>query len=252
MRYFSTPLAIGSLLVMFLSAGLAQAQPGRGGGFGGMMGMGSGLMLTNDRKVQEELELAPDQLTALNELRQEMQSEIREMFMSMRDRDMSDREQLMREIREDMQKLNKEFDELADKELLPHQRSRLKQLVVQSSTRSGIGGGLSSGNVPPILVEQLEITPEQERAMREKAEKVQEDLRRKIANLTKQAEEEVISVLSPSQRAKFKELMGDEFEFSAPNLRQGMGQQRGAGGDRGGRGGERGGQRGGRGADRDY
>lgn len=264
MRSYSINLALCSLLVVFAGTELVQAQPGRGaggagGGFGGIMGglgMGSGLSLTSDRRVQDELELAPDQLNALNELRQEMQSEIREMFMGMRDRNTGDREQMMREIREDMEKLTQEFDELANKELLPHQRSRLKQLVFQSSARAGFGGGLSAGRIPPMLAQELDITSEQERAMREKAEKVQEDLRKKIANLTRQAEEEVLSVLSPAQRSKYKELMGDDFEFTAPNFGQGAGQGQagGRGGDRGGRGGDRGGRggdRGGRGGGND-
>jgi Spy/CpxP family protein refolding chaperone len=266
-RQVLTQMLLFLVLALLSTAQIVNAQPGRGGmggGFGGgMMGMTSGLGLTADRRVQDELELIPDQVKALEDLRQEMQEEMREMFMGMGGRGGGDREQMMREIRENMEKLNKEFDDLANKELLPHQRDRLKQLVFQSQAR--VGGGVSTGRIPRMIADELDITEEQQKAIEEKATKVQEELRKKIANLTKQAEEEIMSVLSPTQRSKFKELMGDDFEFSAPQFGQRMGQAGGRGGDdrggrggddRGGRGGDdrggRGGGRGGRGADRDF
>lgn len=253
-KNFFYSLAICAILATFATTQTCFAQPGRGGGgfggggfAGGMMGQASGLGLLGDTKVQEELELVPDQVAALDELRRELQTEMREYFMSMRDRGRDgDREQMMQEIREDMEEINKEFDNRANKELLPHQRDRLKQLVFQSQAR--VGGGISAGRIPAALAEELGITDAQKEAMEEKARAVQEDLRKKIEKLTRQAEDEVLSVLDPGQRAKIKELFGSDFEFSRPQFGGMMGGRDREQGERGGqqqRGGDRRGQRGG-------
>jgi Spy/CpxP family protein refolding chaperone len=229
-----------SVLALFLISQSALAQPGRGGGgfMGGFMNPSS-LALLGDEKVQKELDLDETQLEKVKELQEEMQAEIREVFSGMRDR-FSDgnREELMKEIRETMTEINKDFDGMIDKELLDHQKQRLKQLVFHAQVRRT--GGASGGNLPEGLVKELNITDEQKTAMEEKAKAVREDLEKKISNLRKQAEEEVLSVLSKEQQDKYKELMGEPFEFTPPQFGM-MGRGGGRGGDggsRGGRGGE--------------
>ncbi len=136
----------------------------------------------------------------------------------------------MAEIREKMTQSNKEFQERIYEELLPHQVDRLKQLVLQASNRRN--GGISGGQVPENLVEELGITEEQIEKMKKKAEEVRADLDKKIAKLRSQAEEEILAVLDVAQREKYRSLMGDAFEFGADD--QGG---RWRGGGRGGRGG---------------
>jgi Spy/CpxP family protein refolding chaperone len=256
-------LACFSLAGVIALAQIAQAQPGRGGqgggpgGFGGMMGFtSSGLGLLSDEKVQKELELDEAQLARVRELQEEMRAEIQD---SMRDRRGGGfNREAMQEIRERMEEINKEFDGLIEKELLPHQKQRLKQLVYRSQARRT--GGATGGGLPDDIIKELDITDEQKAKMEEKAKSVREELEKKIANLRKQAEEEVLSVLSKSQIDKYNELMGDPFEFGQPNFggfgQGGRGQGgRGEGGGRGGRGegGGRGqGGGGGRGGDRDF
>lgn len=248
-----------SLVGLFFLAQTAQAQPPRGGfgGGGGFMAFGnpSGLGLMADERVQKELELDEAQIGRVKELQEEMQAEIRDAVGDFRGRMQGeDREALMQEIRERTEEISKEFDGLIEKELLPHQKQRLNQLVFRSQARRT--GGATGGALPDGVAKEIGITDEQKAKMEEKAKTVREELEKKIANLRKQAEEEVLSVLSKSQIDKYNELMGDPFEFSQPNF-GGFGQQGGRGqGGRGGRGegGGRGGrgEGGNRGSDRDF
>lgn len=223
-------------LLMLGSAQFVLAQPGRGGG--GFFGGGSALGLLADEKVQDELEIVDEQSEKIQALQQEMRSEMGEMFNdirgNMRDMDDSERQEAFSNIREKMTTMMKDYDNEVYKELLPHQTSRLKQLVVQSQGRRG--GGLSGGQVPENLIDDLGITEEQLEAMKKKAEQVQADLVEKINKLRAQAENEILSVLDPGQKEKYKELIGEPFQFS---------ENGGFGGGRGGRGGQDGGRRGG-------
>ena len=238
-----------TFLVMFgllVSAELAMAQGFRGGPPGGGRG-GSALGLLANEKVQAELELVDDQIKAIEGLSEDMRNEMREMFSGMQDsfRNLSgtEREEFMNDIRTKMTDLNKDFENRAYEELLPHQIDRLKQLMFQSQTARS--GGVTRGALPENLIEELGITEEQLEKMKEKAEKVREDLNEKIAKLRKQAEDEILSVLDAEQREKYRELTGDSFDFGQP---QGFGfQGRGGGAAPGGRGGAPGGGRGGRG-----
>jgi hypothetical protein len=93
------------------------------------------------------------------------------------------------------------------------------------------------------LTEELGLTEKQLTEMKDMAPKVQEELRAEVQKATKAAEEKLLSVLTPSQKAKYAELMGEPFQFDP--ARGGFG-NRGQGGDRGGdRGGNRGGNNGG-------
>jgi len=247
-------LGLLAVIALFCSADIVMAQPGgRGGRGGGGFGQTSGLQLLGQEGIQKELELVDDQVETLVELQQEQRDAMRETFMGMRERfqnmDDDERRNAWTEIQDEMRASNKEFDEKANDVLLPHQVTRLKQLLIQrENSRRGAG----SGELSETLMEQLGVTEEQAEAMKKKAEEVRAKMTEKIQKIVKQAEEEILSVLDADQRAKYKELVGDSYDFNAGG-RGGFGAggfgQRG-GGDRGGRGGDRGGRGGGdRGSD---
>jgi Spy/CpxP family protein refolding chaperone len=242
-------ITLFALIIAVCCSEWAMAQPGRGGGGRGGFGGTSALGLLGDEKVQGELELVEDQIEAIREYQQEQREAMQEMFSGIREsfRDMSDeeRQEAMTDIREKMTQSNKEFEERVFSDLLPHQIDRLKQLMAQSSSQRL--GGMSSGNVSDELAEQLGLTDEQMEALKEKAEEVKVDLEAKMAKLREQAVEEILSVLEPAQREKYREIMGESFQFSQNGRFGQRGGQQGRGGDRGGRGG---GDRGGRGGDR--
>ena len=235
-------LGLAAILAIFMSVDVVMAQPGRGGG-GSIFGQVTQLSLLGQEAVQKELELVEDQLEFINDIRDRQREGMRELFMGARDRfqGMSDdeRRKAFEDIQKKMQESNKELEAEALEELLPHQTARLKQLLAQAQTRRN--GGPTSGRLSEGLIEELGLTDKQVEELKAKAEEVSAKLKEKVAKLQAQAQEEIFSsVLSKDQHAKYKELMGDSFEFEE--------RSRFGGGDRGGRGGgDRGGDRGGRG-----
>jgi hypothetical protein len=225
-------------------AGMALAQPG-GGGFGGGFGGGPGggggnigFLLQNDQ-IKEELKIDDAQADEVQDLVDAQRDAMREMFRGGDFDFRSDegRAKIREMVEEQTAKLEKDLGTVLKKEQL----DRLKQIGRQMQTnRPGQTGGLIQNEQ---LTEELGLTEQQLTQMREMAPKVQEELRAEVQKATKAAEEKLLSVLTPAQKAKYAELMGEPFQFDP--ARGGFG-GRGQGGDRGGdRGGNRGGDNGG-------
>ncbi|MDG1510986.1 MAG: hypothetical protein P8R31_04770 [Mariniblastus sp.] len=242
-------LALAVLCAFLVAADFAMAQPGgrtRGTG-GSMWGQVSQLNLLGQEAVQKELELVSDQVDAIKEAQDRQREMMREVFMGARDRmqglDNDERQELFKEIQEEMKEANSGLENEVMEELLPHQISRLKQLYNQAQTNRS--GGAQSGSMPNSLVEDLGLTEEQLKELKEKAAEVSQRLKEKVAKLQAQAQDEIFSsVLTKEQLGKYEELMGDKFEFPAPT-RGNWGRSSDRGSDRGGdRGSDRGGDRG--------
>ena len=238
----SLVFGLAALLVMMVVADTVSAQGrGRRGGFGGFGGQGNSLGLLQNRQIQEELELMDDQIDELQEVQQRVGEIMRDAFSGIDWRNMEgdERQEVMDEMREKMEEEMKDIQKDVDEILLPHQRTRLKQITVQTQSRgrNGVVGALSSSAV----AEELGLSEEDIEELREKQEEVQKKLQEKIAKLNQEAEDEVLSVLSSEQRKKYKEMVGDKFEFQN-NFGRGQrgqrGQRGGGGGGRGGRGGD--------------
>jgi Spy/CpxP family protein refolding chaperone len=231
-------LRLGSLSVLAVAAmaTVALAQPDRGDrrqGFGDT----AGLLLLGNEAVVKELELVEDQQTKLRELGEKQRDEIRAMFEGMRDLPDDERRAAFEGMREKIEEQAKKVQDEVNNILLPNQVARLKQIQFQQSARGfGGRGGVTSGRV----AEALGISEEQREQLRAKAEEIRAETDKKIAEIRKDAEKQLLQVLTPEQRAKYDELMGEPFE-----LPQGGFFQRGQGG--GGREGNREGGRRGRG-----
>lgn len=254
MRRLLTLLAAAGVLAFCVSS-VAMAQPGRGGrggrggGFGGGPGGGpgggglTGVLMRED--VQKELEMVPDQVDDIRKLLEGRRERMGEMFSGLRD--IEDREERGRKFREIMEKAQAEQEKEVGKILLPHQLKRAKQLAFQQRLRGGAGRALTGGG---SLAEELGITEAQQEKLRAANEKLQNELRQKIAELQKEAQEELLKVLTSQQQAKFKDLVGEPFDFQpmqfgGPGGGPG-GRGQGGFGDRGGRGQGDAGGRGGR------
>ena len=242
-------LALAVLCAFLVAADVAMAQPGGRGGGGSMWGQVSQLNLLGQEAIQKELELVSDQVDAIKEAQDRQREMMREVFMGARDRmqglDNEERQELFKEIQEEMKEANTGLEKEVMEELLPHQISRLKQIFNQA--QSNRNGGAQSGKMSESLVEDLGLTEEQLQELKEKAAEVSAKLKEKVAKLQAQAQNEIFSsVLTKEQLEKYEELMGDKFEF--PERTRGSWGGRGSdrGGDRGGsdRGGSRGGDRG--------
>ena len=137
---------------------------------------------------------------------------MRDMFSEMQDVPREERREMMGTIREKMTEKMEEFSKRADEVLMPHQRDRLKQLSFRSSARNrGAGGALANED----LMKELELTDKQKEELEEVREKEAEDLKKEYAKLVAKAEENILKVLSKDQRKKYRELVGEPFEFEA-------------------------------------
>ena len=208
-----------------LSVDVAFAQRGGSNRTSGMMRMMGGnnqFGLLTDKKVQEELELVDDQIEELEELQKEAMQEIRDMFSEMQDSG-GDRREAFRNIREKMQERMKPYEERVNDVLLPHQQTRLKQLGYQSSGRFSGAGGVFDNQA---LLDDLDISDKQRDELKEAVEKAREKLQKEYKKLVKDAEDDILKVLDSDQRKKFKELVGDSFQFDNAWQRRGSDRER--------------------------
>ena len=208
-----------------LSVDVAFAQRGGSNRTSGMMRMMGGnnqFGLLTDKKVQEELELVDDQIEELEDLQKEAMQEIRDMFSEMQDSG-GDRREAFRNIREKMQERMKPYEERVNDVLLPHQQTRLKQLGYQSSGRFSGAGGVFDNQA---LLDDLDISDKQRDELKEAVEKAREKLQKEYKKLVKDAEDDILKVLDSDQRKKFKELVGDSFQFDNAWQRRGSDRER--------------------------
>ncbi|WP_425616416.1 hypothetical protein NA78x_000062 [Anatilimnocola sp. NA78] len=215
-------------LTLVVAAQVAFGQPGGGrggpGGGGGGFGGGGATQLLQDEKVKAELNIVPDQEKQLAEVATKIQDSMRDAFRNFREMSDDERRTKFEELRTSAQK---EVDAV----LLPQQRERLKQLMVQSSARFS----RSPGGISDTLATDLGITDAQKEELRKKAEAVQADLDKKLAKLRDEARAEILSVLTADQRAKLDKLTGPKFEFSPQQFGGPGGGGPGGQGGRGGR-----------------
>ena len=207
-------------LVMFGFVSQVEAQRGRGG-----RDQSNELSLLGNEQVQEELELVDDQIEEIKELSNEIRSSMREMINSRREEMQGasgeEQREMWREVQEDMKKEYADFKPKVEAVLLPAQVKRLAEIKMQATLRRS--GGLTSERGGQALKDQLELTDEQIAAMKEKAVKIRESLAAKYAKLRKEAENEILSVLEPEQREKYKELMGETYDVDGLFQRGGRG-----------------------------
>ena len=219
-------LILMTAVVSVMTADVALGQRGGGRGSTGMLRMMGGnnqFGLLADQKVQAELELVDDQIEELEEIQKEAMQVIRDMFSEMQDSG-GDRREAFRNIREKMQEKMKPFEGRVDDVLLPHQQTRLKQLSYQSTGRfSGAGGVFQNEK----LLEDLDISDKQKEELEEAVEKAREKLQKEYKELVKKAENDILKVLDSDQRKKYKELVGDSFQFDNPWQRGGSTRNRG-------------------------
>ena len=208
-------------------------------GRGGPPGGGGGFEILRDESVRKELEIVDEQWEAIQKVGEDIRDKAREMFSGLRDLSQEERTKAFETMREKFGEIRKEAEESIKKELLPHQFSRLEQLVNQS--RFSRGGTVRA--LEGDLGEKLGITPDQLERLKEKAEEENKKLTEETAKLREKARKAILSVLTPEQQKEIEKLLGETFQFPARQGFQGRGT---GGGDRGGRpGGDRGGRPGG-------
>ena len=230
-RILINMIAISTLLLLN-SLQEASAQPGGGRPqFGG--GGGSAIELLRNSEVRKELELVDDQISQIEALGNQVRGQFQEIFAGFRElRELPEDERRAKqeELREQMREKGREIQEQAEEILLPHQRERLGQIVLQSRMRQGTARVLGSEQIR----EALGLSEEDIAKLREASETKTRELEEKIRKMRDDARKELLEeVLTAEQIAKFEKMVGEPFEFQQRRL--GFGGQRG-GGDGEGRG----------------
>lgn len=229
-------IAIAVLLLAI--AGLSPdvvAQPGgfggggHGGGFRGFgpagrgAGNNSGVMLLRMPEVRKELSIRDEQTKAIDELADDLQEQIREVFGRINFRDLQDlsddeRQATFAENRKKTEELGKQADLKLEKLLDAPQLARLSQLRVQREGAAAL--------VRPEISKELKLSEEQASRLRNVVDDHNGRFGEPAEELRK-VEEKELALLNPEQKAKLAELKGKEFKFPEP-------QRFGPGGGRGG------------------
>ncbi len=170
--------------------------------------------LVNNDSVQKEIELIDEQLEQLNQLRSEFSKKISAQMNDFTsggfDGARGD------QIKQLVTQLKAQQQEQMSQILLPHQLDRLKQIALQvQMQRAGNMETLTSQKI----AEALEIDEDQKQQLEDRAKEIKAKLDARIARLKEQAREELFRELSPSQRKKLKEMMGDAFELQTESWR---------------------------------
>ena len=214
--------SLSLLLAAFLTLVPAYPAPAQavvqGGGGGTRARYSTGQSLTwllYNPQLQKEIEIVDDQKAELEKIQKEMAAKTTEAYKSLGDQagDPLERQKKYMEV---YQKLGRETEERIGKVLLPHQKKRLSQIMLQMKLQQS-GYGFASALEADDIAKELGITDAQKEEMKKKEEKLRADIQKKYQEFYKKLQdetrEELLSVLTPAQRIKLEDLTGQKFEW---------------------------------------
>jgi Spy/CpxP family protein refolding chaperone len=208
-------LMVFALVILGVVASSGLAQPPRGGRGGPGM-MGGPMMLLNQPSVQQELKISDEQKLQI----QEAAAKLRASAGSLQGLDPS-------ELQQKRQEMARESERTASKILHRDQMKRLKEITLQ------VQGARAFAD--PDLAKALDLTDDQKDKIKateggrgqrpqispgndpQAAQKRMEEMHK--ANL-----EKVMNILTPDQKAKYKEMTGEPFtgKIEPPGGRRGQ------------------------------
>lgn len=219
------------VIAAIIFASLASAQVAvQGGGAGGAryaysQNSQSLMYLLYYPQFQKEIEIVDDQKAELQKIQQEMQAKMTEGYKALNAKADGDAEALQQKYMELYQTLGKETEEKVAKVLLPHQKKRLSQIMLQmklsqSTYGYGFAGALEGGEVG----KELGITDAQREELKKKEEKIRGEFMKKYQEfykkLSEETKQELMSVLTPAQKKKLEDLIGPKFELQQQQTTQ--------------------------------
>jgi hypothetical protein len=202
MRSWNRWIVVAAVVAVAAPAAQAQQRGGRGMGGGRM----TPTMLLGQKSVQDELKVSEDQVGKITQLAAKQ----REAFAELRNLQGEERQKKLQELNQANEKQLAEI-------LKPEQLKRLKQIAWQQQG----GQALAESDVAEALGlsgEQKEkIKTINEDAQKEMRELFQpggnrEEAQKKMAEMRKATEEKRMAVLTDTQKAKWKELLGEPFK----------------------------------------
>ena len=173
--------------------------------------------------VQKELDLSGDQIAAITDLSNKMQSEMLEVLSGLQDLSDEEKKEALPELMKTVGEKAKDLQEKVDKTLNPKQQARMKELSLQQR-------GVEALNDDEVIGA-LNLSDDQKTklsAIREEAAAKQEEmmnslfsggggdagaLRTKLAAFRKELGEKALAVLTDAQREQFEKMKGAKFNF---------------------------------------
>ncbi|MFN0020424.1 MAG: hypothetical protein ACKVP0_19380 [Pirellulaceae bacterium] len=216
---FAFVAAIALVFATQVSAQVAVQGGGAGGARYGYSQSSQSLMyLLYYPQLQKEIDMVEDQKAELQKIQTESQTKMTEAYKTMSEKQESDPQVRQQKYMELYQSLTKETEEKVAKVLLPHQKKRLNQIMLQMKlSQSSYGYGFAGALEGDDVGKELGITEAQRAELKKKEEKVRADYMKKYQEfykkLNEETREEMMSVLTPAQRKKLEELLGNKFEW---------------------------------------
>lgn len=169
-------------------------------------------------QIQKEIEIIDDQKAELQKIQSYMSTRMSEAYKTLSVPPDGDPQERQKKYMEVYQTIAKETDEKVNRVLLPHQKKRLSQIMLQMKLQqSGYGYGFAGALGEEEVSKELGITDAQKEELRKKEEEVRAGVQKKYQEfykkLSEEAKEELMSVLTPAQRKKLETLTGSKFEW---------------------------------------
>ena len=175
--------------------------------------------LLGNESIRNELELSEAQYGGVQKIMKASQDRMTKMI---RTRMMARKEgqsvQLGGADFQDLMDENRvQAEDAIEEILLPEQMTRIRQLAYQVEiSREGIGDSLVSGR----LGKEIGVYEDQKEELAARAAKIEQEAKMAILAIKSQARAKLFKELTPEQRKKAEELLGDYFEYEEPTLGQ--------------------------------
>lgn len=193
--------------------------------FAGPMGMagrsGELMNLINNESVRKEIDLVDDQYKKMRDFNKTIQEKIQKDIAQLINPDSKTTNSSVKLRGKKIAETIKKHQTAAEKQLkellLPHQVKRLEQVANQMTLKNrGTAGALASVK----FKEALGLSDEEVENIKARSQEIQADLEKEIAKLREKAKKDLLKELTPAQRKKMDEIMGDEFEYKQPQWQQ--------------------------------
>lgn len=202
---------------------------GNGGPNGVMRLNGGGLQmfdpnnwssLLNIPEIRQELDIMDAQVEELSQTRKDLEKQVRDQVNKMMEGGFDPSK--AKEMAEMMRTQRAAIDEQISQQLLPGQVKRLREVALRLQMKQAGTVGLLGRK---DITEALEITPEQLEALKKKSVSLDEELNKRMEELKKKAQAELLGELKPEQRQKLAEMLGKDFDYQAPEVAPGSGRR---------------------------
>jgi len=166
--------------------------------------------LIGNPSVQADLEMVDDQMKRVEQLRQQMVGESKQLYS---EKGAHDYDQFVKDIGV----VKRQYVERLEEVLLPLQIERMKQIALQIHLkRSGMANAITS----PVVAEVLGLSDQQVAKLKEKSLLLQDQLAVDIQKLKAKRDRTLLNELTAKQRTKLSQLQGDKWAPKAEDWSQ--------------------------------